>query len=62
MKNKHIYTVTNLLTNQIYVGITFDFEKRKKHHFYEAGRNLMNQSKLHSDMNKIGINIYVINV
>lgn len=51
MKNYVIYKVTNLVNQKIYIGKTYDFEKRKREHLYDIGDDI----PFHRALKKYGL-------
>ena len=50
----YIYRITNIVTNQCYVGITEDFQRRKKKHITELNTNKHHSPKLQNAWNYYG--------
>lgn len=50
----YIYRITNIITNQCYVGITEDFQRRKKKHITELNANKHHSPKLQNAWNYYG--------
>lgn len=50
MKKMYIYKVTNLVNGKVYIGKTYNFEKRKREHFYDIDNGL----PLHKALKKYG--------
>lgn len=50
----YIYRITNIITNQCYVGITEDFSRRKKKHIKELNSNTHHSPKLQNAWNYYG--------
>lgn len=50
----YIYRITNIITNQCYVGITEDFQRRKKRHITELNTNKHHSPKLQNAWNYYG--------
>lgn len=50
----YIYRITNIITNQCYVGITEDFRRRKKKHINELSTNRHHSPKLQNAWNYYG--------
>ena len=50
----YIYRITNIQTNQCYVGITEDFKRRQKKHITELNTNTHHSPKLQNAWNYWG--------
>ena len=50
----YIYRITNVITNQCYVGITEDYQRRKKKHIKELNSNSHHSPKLQNAWNYYG--------
>ena len=50
-KNYVVYKVTNLINGKMYVGKTYNFEKRKREHFYDIDNGL----PFHRALKKYGV-------
>lgn len=61
-KTYNIYTITNLVTNKKYLGITSDLKKREYRHFYELRRNKHHCIYLQRSFNKHGEQNFVFEV
>lgn len=54
----YIYRITNINTNQSYIGITEDFQRRKKKHIKELNSNTHHSPKLQNAWNYWGPNSF----
>lgn len=50
----YIYRITNIVTNKVYIGITNDFERRKKRHLSELKSGIHHSKKLQQAWNQYG--------
>lgn len=62
MLNSGIYQIINIKTNKIYIGSTFDFNKRKREHFYKLENNIHHCIHLQNSYNKHGKNNFKFEV
>ena len=57
-----IYKITNILTNQVYVGSSIDVKSREYKHFWMLKKNIHNNDYLQNSYNKYGEENFIFEV
>lgn len=57
-----IYKITNIITNDFYIGSSCQIKKRKYVHFYQLVKNIHNNTYLQNTFNKYGVDNFKFEV